>query len=483
MKHSSVPALSAGAILLALAGCAGVEADVPATPAASIADCRVDGVDEVVRCVRVQVPEDPSAPGGRTIHISAVVLPALGTDIREPLLVLQGGPGVPGTRLARTFSRREALRRDHDIVLVDQRGTGGSSALSCASLGRHDFLGALLPAGHLTTCRARLAEHADLALYTAATSAHDLGALRRALEIDAWSIHGISYGSRVAQAYARRYPAHVRRVILDGVVPFDVGLTADLAESMEAGIAYVSRRCGGDRACRSRYADVSQGLDRLAERLDTKPATVSVTDSTGATLSGPFGRWELAYAVRGMLYGPLAASLPRMVHDALQTGNLDSFARIYLLRSRWVGDSTGQALHMGVYCSEDLPFIDSLRAKSRASGTLIGDRYYRAYRDGCASWPMPVVDAIWRMPWRSDIETLLFSGERDPVTPPAYADRVAVHLPRSTRIVFPGGGHAEQTICKTALMAAFLESGSIPPAVASCLESMDFPPFELGDSR
>jgi hypothetical protein len=49
--------------------------------------------------------------------------------------------------------------------------------------------------------------------------------------------------------------------------------------------------------------------------------------------------------------------------------------------------------------------------------------------------------------------------------------------------VFPGGGHAEQTICKTALMAAFLESGSIPPAVASCLESMDFPPFELGDSR
>jgi pimeloyl-ACP methyl ester carboxylesterase len=272
-------------------------------------------------------------------------------------------------------------------------------------------------------------------------------------------------------------------VILDGVVPFDVGLTADLAESMEAGIAYVSGRCASDPACNARYTDLRQALDRLAERLDSKPATVSVTDSTGATLSGPFGRWELAYAVRGMLYGPLAASLPRMVHDALATGSLESFASIYLLRSRWVGDSTGPALHLGVYCSEDLPFIDSLQAKSRATGTLIGDSYYRAYRDGCASWPMPVVDAIWRMPWRSDIETLLFSGERDPVTPPAYADRVAGHLPRSTRIVFPGGGHAEQTTCKTALMAAFLESGSIPPGVASCLDTMDFPPFVLDDPR
>jgi pimeloyl-ACP methyl ester carboxylesterase len=174
----------------------------------------------------MEVPEDPSAPGGRRIQINAVVLPALGTDRREPLLVLQGGPGFPGTRLARTFSRREVLRRHHDIVLVDQRGTGGSSALSCASLGRHEFLGVLLPSDHLETCRARLAEHADLALYTTGTSAHDLEALRRALEIDAWSVYGISYGSRVAQAYARRYPAQVQRVILDGVVRPPTAATA-----------------------------------------------------------------------------------------------------------------------------------------------------------------------------------------------------------------------------------------------------------------
>jgi pimeloyl-ACP methyl ester carboxylesterase len=88
---------------------------------------------------------------------------------------------------------------------------------------------------------------------------------------------------------------------------------------------------------------------------------------------------------------------------------------------------------------------------------------------------MRPVDAAWRAPWRSDIETLLFSGERDPVTPASYAERVARHLPRSQEIVFRGGGHAEQTTCKTAIMAAFLATGNVPAEVASCLAELDFP--------
>jgi pimeloyl-ACP methyl ester carboxylesterase len=470
---------------LALAGlgaCSGAPAERIAL-ATTIGDCRVDGVDEPARCVRLHVPEDPSDPAGRTIEIHAAVLPARGPQRREPLLVLQGGPGFPGTRLARTFSTREALREHHDLVFVDQRGVGGSSPLTCAYLGRIDFLGALLPADHLTTCREHLAATANLALYTTEASAHDLEALRRALEIDRWSIYGISYGSRLAQALARAHPERVHRVVLDGVVPFDVGLTADLAESMQRSITYVAERCEKDASCRARYPDVGQALERLAARVEASPASVAVTDSTGATLQGRFSRWELAYAVRGMLYGPLAASLPAMVHEALVTGDLNPFARIYLLRSRWVGDSTGQALHMGVYCSEDLPFIDSLDVRSVTQATFMGDRYYRAYRDGCTSWPMPPVDARFREPWRSDIETLLFSGERDPVTPPAYALRVAGQLGRSLHVQFPGGGHAEQTPCKTALMAAFLATGRIPPEVVSCLETLDFPPFRPAEGR
>src|SRR5687767_11066512 len=53
--------------------------------------CRVDGVNEIVRCLSVQVPESAANPSGRTLRIAVVVLPARGpAPHREPLLLIQG---------------------------------------------------------------------------------------------------------------------------------------------------------------------------------------------------------------------------------------------------------------------------------------------------------------------------------------------------------------------------------------------------------
>jgi pimeloyl-ACP methyl ester carboxylesterase len=141
-----------------------------------------------------------------------------------------------------------------------------------------------------------------------------------------------------------------------------------------------------------------------------------------------------------------------------------------------VGDSTSLALHLGVYCSEDLPFTDSARAIRNARGTLIGDRYYLEYRGACREWPMPHAAAEMRQPWRSEIPTLLLSGERDPVTPPEYGERVLRHLSHARHIVIPGGGHAEQGACKTQVVAAFLNDPA-RAVTSTCLQLLDFPPF------
>jgi pimeloyl-ACP methyl ester carboxylesterase len=187
-------------------------------------------VNEDVRCLTIVVPESPADPEGRKLHIRVIVLPARGSSPhREPLLLIQGGPGVPGTLMARNFAQREALRDRRDLVFFDQRGTGGSGALSCAFLGRHNFLGALFPSEHLGACRRALARQADLSAYTNSTSAEDLEAVRKALGADVWSLAGFSFGTRLAQTYARSFPHRVRAVVLDGVVPFDAELTADLA--------------------------------------------------------------------------------------------------------------------------------------------------------------------------------------------------------------------------------------------------------------
>jgi pimeloyl-ACP methyl ester carboxylesterase len=407
-----------------------------------------------------------------------VVLPARGqAPYREPLLAIQGGPGVPGTLMAPNFARREPLRDRRDLVFFDQRGTGGSGVLSCAFLDRFNFLGALFPIDHVRACRRGLMGQADFATYTNSTSAEDLEAIRKAIGAEVWSLAGYSFGTRLAQTYAKRYPRRVRAVVLDGVVPFDAELTADLAPAMETSLDFVVRRCDSDTACRSRYPDTQRALVRIARKLDSATVNVSVSDSAGQTLSGPFGHWDFAYAVRGMLYGPLAASIPAWVHEAERTNDFSAFARVYWQRSRWVGDSTSVPLHLGVYCSEDLPFSDSAAAVRRAQGTLIGPRYYLEYRAGCSAWPMPRAAEEMRRPWSSDVPTLLISGERDPVTPPEYGARVARNLSRSRHIVIRGAGHAEQSPCKTQVVAAFLNDPVKGVPAKTCLDQLDFPDF------
>ncbi len=49
-------------------------------------------------------------------------------------------------------------------------------------------------------------------------TADDIEAVRRKLGVDKLAIYGVSYGTWVAQQYARRYPEHVERLILDSVV-------------------------------------------------------------------------------------------------------------------------------------------------------------------------------------------------------------------------------------------------------------------------
>src|SRR5580692_11878946 len=115
-------------------------AAAPATPAPTLAlhECRLEHPLRLAsipaRCGVLKVPEDRAQPGGATIELSVAVVPALNRRAAAaPLFVLAGGPGQAATdlyvSLAGAFAR---INRDHDIVLVDQRGTGKSVPLFCS---------------------------------------------------------------------------------------------------------------------------------------------------------------------------------------------------------------------------------------------------------------------------------------------------------------------------------------------------------------
>jgi pimeloyl-ACP methyl ester carboxylesterase len=104
----------------------------------TMSPCHLDGVPGDVKCGTHSVREDPNARGGSTrmLGVSVIVLSALDADkAPDPFFMLAGGPGDAPSFNARFFSRIFSdIRRKRDIVLVDLRGTGRSSALLCPEL-------------------------------------------------------------------------------------------------------------------------------------------------------------------------------------------------------------------------------------------------------------------------------------------------------------------------------------------------------------
>ena len=94
--------------------------------------CRLAGIDEELVCGQLTVFENRETRTGRTIDLNVVVLPAFDQKQKaEPLFDLAGGPGAASTEAAAFYGGPgKAYRRRHDVVCVDQRGTGKSNRLA-----------------------------------------------------------------------------------------------------------------------------------------------------------------------------------------------------------------------------------------------------------------------------------------------------------------------------------------------------------------
>jgi len=189
--------------------------------------------------------------------------------------------------------------------------------------------------------------------------------------------------------------------------------------------------------------------------------------ATGAVAQVPFGVTDFAYAVRGLLYGD-ARQLPWLFRLAAD-GDYDAFAQAYVARARNLDRQIARGVHLGVYCAEDLPFVDRARARDAALGTTIGTYLLDQYAAACDVWPRGAIDPRFRDPISVSVPTLLLSGRHDPVTPPRLATEVSRTLPNSRALIWQYGGHASDGLvsgsCRMQILRDFI-AGANPAAVA-----------------
>jgi pimeloyl-ACP methyl ester carboxylesterase len=229
-----------------------------------------------VQCGHIRLPLDRMRPNGRKIR---VYFERYGRrDLSRPrlstIVSLEGGPGFPVTddrvdrvALWRPVSQRRAL------VLVDLRGTGGSSPLGCRAFSR-TTVDYPRRAGR---CARQIGPKRDF--YSTSQGVQDvdavLNALRAGQRID---LYGDSYGSYDAQAYALRYGNRLRTLVLDGTYPLPgtdpawTPIAAHLASiSASCGPAVPATRAAQARSATCTWRRASRGRFAVSEEHNRRP--------------------------------------------------------------------------------------------------------------------------------------------------------------------------------------------------------------------
>ena len=434
------------------------------------------------QCASFQVPENRADPASRTITLNLAWLPATeeGGASDDPVFFLAGGPGQSAVQvwpqLDPAFS---AVRKQRHVVLVDQRGTGGSNALECTP--PEDAQDAVPDADAIAElargCAADVADRADPRFYTTTDAIADLDAVREAIGAQTLNLVGGSYGTRVAQQYAARFPERVRSIVLDGVAPNDLVVGGEFAHTFEDAIRSQSRQCQQLPACKARFPkDAHAQLESLVARLGDAPVAVEYRDpASGESRTGTVNADTVTGLAFMFSYMPQTASLLPLVLDEADQGRYAPLMSLAQLMGRSTAGSMARGMQWSVICAEDADRYQ----EGGAEGTLLGPEVARMFFAACATWPHGGRPEDFTAPLASDVPVLLLSGELDPVTPPRYGERVLEHLPNGRHLVLRGQGHGTLGLgCMPRLLGQFMESADAKALDASCLDSLSYvPPF------
>ena len=452
-------------------------------PRLQLEPCRVPRIATQVRCGTLEVYENRAARSGRLIALPIVVLPSRSaTPAPDPVFFIAGGPGQSATALARIMWS-SSHRDEREIVLMDQRGTGGRPVLHCDAPGSDDDLQAyfepMFRAPLYAACARALSGVANLRQYSTYDAADDLDDARAALGYERINLVGASYGTRLSLTYMQRHPERVRAAILSGLVPQSFRNPLHHARSAQDALDSLLAACERDTSCQRAYPKLGAQLDEVVRRLDRAPAEAMVWHPvTRAPVRVRLSRSAFGEALRVMMYSTdRIRSVPILI-DRAHRGDLTPFAAIALESSRGLRRDLRFGVLMSVVCAEDVPRIRESEIERETRGTLIGDERVRTQVAACATWPKAELPHDHGVPAESRVPTLLISGTLDPVTPPRWGAEAARHLPNSLHVVVPGG-HTPQSPCLDAIARRFLERASVGGLDTSCERTMTLPPFVL----
>jgi pimeloyl-ACP methyl ester carboxylesterase len=449
-------------------------------------------------CGYLTVPEDRSKPDGRTIRLTvARVKAASATPQPDPIVYLEGGPGVSGL-LSAPGTVLRGINADRDVIFVGQRGTYHDDPfLPCPeidlfvakSFGEHLSDPATGEQSNAATqaCRDRLASTGvDLASYDTAENASDIADLRVAMGIKEWNVYGVSYGTDLALTLLRDHPEGIRSVVLDSVVPPNLdNLMDEFWPGAAIGYKAVFDACAAQAACAAAYPNLADEFAATVNRLAKEPVTVAAQDASGATVQLNIDGYQFANLIIMQSGAPGSfAGIPRMI-DHMAKGDAGPAAQSMVNYVPAPG-LTSFGLQWGAMCREYASHTSPAQALAKAKAALpeFPDEVLRLlpqlprYFDDCAIWNVGHAPQEVHAPVVSDVPVLLMGGTFDGITPVEWQDEVTPGLKNSQVVPIPGVGHVviRETPCAQSVMTAFIDNPNVP-VDRTCVTQMALPTF------
>jgi pimeloyl-ACP methyl ester carboxylesterase len=455
----------------------------PAVSRLALTPCTLGESGLAANCGSWQVPEDRAQTDGKKITLRVAVVEALAArPAADPLVILVGGPGQAATDAGAAVAEAlHRVRRQRDIVLIDQRGTGASQPLNCPAEDDTGLTGQFdgaLDVARVRDCLTKL--DAAPAQYATPMAMADLDEVRRALGYQQINLWGASYGTRAALHYMQKYPEQVRRVVLDGAVPTDLKLPLFVGRDGQRALEHAYVDCAAQPACAAAFPGARARFAALLQKLEREPQAVTVADPrTGQATTLTISRAGFAAALRSLLYSvELTRLLPLLIERAEHAdwGPLVAAATV-------LSESAGEkplplGMFLSVVCAEDVSQITDAEVKQYDPQAFFGVQWLNQLREVCGFWPRAALPPDYFAAVSSEQPTLVLSGGVDPVVPPEWGELVAQRLPNARHVVVNGAAHGVSTLgCMPEVIADFIAGTDVAELDVACAERLQRPAF------
>jgi pimeloyl-ACP methyl ester carboxylesterase len=438
-------------------------------------------------CGTITVPAVRGDSSAGTMQISFRRYPAIGGRALHTLLAIEGGPGYPSVGSAGYYlALLGPARRTTALVLVDQRGTGGSELIDCAPL--QDFPYAPFAPVALRPYRLAIGRCGDLLgirsdAYGTGAAVDDMVGVLDALGLSRVDVYGDSYGSFAAQTLALRHPGRVRSLVLDGTYPLDFDPWArDALTVLRSALRATCKRAA---TCPWTGRDPVERVATLARRLRARPLVTTARDSGGRPVHVRLDDRGLAGVLAEADGAPaIYRDLPAAA-EAFDRGDRAPLAR--LAAEAFAGGANGPArdysagLDVAVECHDYPQLFDVAGSPAARLGQLAAglrklpadvfspfdkETWFGAdleSYDWCVRWPRAThAPDPPRPPGAAypSIPTLVLNGDLDQRTSLIGARRVASRFPDSTLVVVPNQGHVTALVdwlgCAAGIVRRFI---------------------------